>query len=326
MKKIIFTITVCILFTSCYRSKKNELNFKNKQIMTQSKDKNGKLENGNNPWKQIGTFELRALNIGDITLPLGDLIINRGSSNDENAKQVQEVLNKQRIVPMQDFLVRGNGTTILVDAGSYASITATSEYAIPGYVAPATLINQLKEAGVDPLTIEHVVITHAHWDHFNGTTIPSNGKYIPAFPNARHYISKTDWEQVRKAMLVKGSEEANTFPILLEAGLLEIIDGEREIFPGVTIFPAPGETPGHQIVRFQSKGETFYTLGDLYHHPIEVIHGEWMAVWADEKTSHSSRQIFLSRAAKESARVMTSHINGVGRITLEKSKYQWSQE
>jgi len=242
MKKLILSISISVLFTACYGNKKNELNLKNKQVMTHDNDKHSKLETGNNSthnslWEQIGTFEISALNIGDITLSLGDLIVNRGQSNDGNTKYVHKILSKQRIVPMQDFLVSGNGTTILVDAGSYTSINATSEYAIAGYNPPAQLVEQLKTLGVDPSEIQHVVITHAHWDHFNGTTVLSNGKYVPTFPNARHYISKTDWQQISKAMLIKGSEEANTFPILLAAGLLEIVDGECKIASGVTIFP-----------------------------------------------------------------------------------------
>ncbi|AGT11000.1 MBL fold metallo-hydrolase [Paracoccus aminophilus] len=296
--------------------------------MTQINEKQGKSEKNESlpaepKWEKIGGFELIPLNIGDITLPLGELIIDRGQSSDADRKNIQEVLNNQRIVPMQDFLIRGHGTTILVDAGSYASITSESEYAIQGYTPPAPLLAQLEDLGVDPLLIDHVIFTHTHWDHFNGATFLRDQKYIPAFPNARHYISKTDWESVRQEMLVDNSEEANVFPALIESNLLDIVDGELEILPGVTIFSAPGETRGHQIARFQSNGETFYTLGDLYHHPIEVTHGDWMAVWADEEASRNSRKVVLNRAAQESARVMTSHIKGVGRIVLEDSEYRW---
>ena len=47
------------------------------------------------------------------------------------------------------------------------------------------------------------------------------------------------------------------------AGLLELVDGEREIVPGVRVIPTPGHVPHHQGVMIESGGERAFYLADL---------------------------------------------------------------
>ena len=49
----------------------------------------------------------------------------------------------------------------------------------------------------------------------------------------------------------------------------------REIVPGVATLHAPDESSDHSIVRVASGGQTFYALGDLFHHACEVDHMDW---------------------------------------------------
>jgi len=59
------------------------------------------------------------------------------------------------------------------------------------------------------------------------------------------------------------------------------VDTERAIVPGVTMLAAPGESPGHRIVRGASQGATFSLLSDLFHHPCEVQHRDWASSGRD---------------------------------------------
>ncbi|MGV6876302.1 MBL fold metallo-hydrolase [Pseudochelatococcus sp. B33] len=113
------------------------------------------------PSRTIGNLSAQAINIGDITLPLAPNMRGPASSRAE----VLKAISGQTIVPMQDLLVRGGRTNILVDAGSY-DIDGSSGYSIAGYRAPASLQDQLASIGVPRESIGHVVMTHSHWDHF----------------------------------------------------------------------------------------------------------------------------------------------------------------
>ncbi|MFF2907218.1 MBL fold metallo-hydrolase [Paenibacillus sp. NPDC057934] len=269
---------------------------------------------------KIGDFEVNVINIGDITLPMGESLSGPKGTSDEI--HVRTAIAHEKIVPMQDLLVRMNDMVVLVDAGSY-DIGPESIYAIPGYQPPLSLTDQMTQLGVSPGDVDHVIITHRHWDHFNGVTVSENGEWIPAFPNAKHYISGLDWYYIKQTMQNKGTHEANAFPILEQLGLLQVIEGEFDVAPGISIHPAAGETEGHQIVRFHSKGETLYSVGDLYHHPIEVAYGQWLASWANRQQTKESREWLLGRAASESACLMASHIPGIGRILQTPHGFKW---
>lgn len=124
---------------------------------------------------------------------------------------------------------------------------------------------------------------------------------------------------MRSALADAESLEARTLGVLHAAGLLELAPGahEREIVPGVRIVPAPGETPGHQVVRVESEGQVAYCLGDLFHSVEEVARPEWMAVWADRAAMAASRRALVDAALAEDALLIAAHIPGAGRLVAE---------
>lgn len=266
---------------------------------------------------RVGEFQLDVLNIGDVTLPLMEAF--RGPGDGAVQDRIKAALRGQRLIPLQDLLVRGDGVTVLVDAGAY-DIDGSSSYAVPGYRPPPPLLDQLAALGVDASRIDHVVVTHRHWDHFNGLVRPEGAL---AFPHARVHIGRPDWEHVRGVMGRAATREARIFPELERAGRLAIVEREADLAPGISIIPAPGETRGHQVVRLHSSGETFYAVGDLYHHPIEVELSAWMVSWADPASNQASRARLLQRALPESARLMASHIPEVGTLRRTSAGAEW---
>jgi glyoxylase-like metal-dependent hydrolase (beta-lactamase superfamily II) len=92
---------------------------------------------------------------------------------------------------------------------------------------------------------------------------------------------------------------------------------------GIQILPAPGETPGHQIVRVRSQGETLYIVGDLFHHAVEVEHPEWMVGWANPETMRATRGWLLHEALTDHAQLIAAHIATPGRIERTDSGLRW---
>jgi glyoxylase-like metal-dependent hydrolase (beta-lactamase superfamily II) len=120
--------------------------------------------------------------------------------------------------------------------------------------------------------ITHVLISHMHADHVAGATRVAGVRRVPSFPNARYYVMENEW---RHAL-----EPWNPLPDLIEAqmvslsdaGVVTLVRDEQEVAPGVTLIPAPGESPGHAIVRLLTDDAVVYYLGDLFHHPAEFLH------------------------------------------------------
>jgi glyoxylase-like metal-dependent hydrolase (beta-lactamase superfamily II) len=163
----------------------------------------------------------------------------------------------------------------------------------------------LAALGVRPDEITHVVLTHAHWDHVDGALVERDGRRVPRFPHARYLVGRADLDVGRA-----GTHPHNLctpeLEILLAAGVLDLVDGDHQVAPGITLVDAPGETPAHHCLLVESDGASFMQLGDLYHHPAELTHG-WVQVGSDPDGVHRSRERILSKALHNGTVVAASH-------------------
>jgi len=131
---------------------------------------------------------------------------------------------------------------------------------------------------------------------------------IFTFSKARHYLGRADWDAKAQD---SGSEAHHVFGTLHQHGLLTLVDGDLEMVEGITLMAALGETPGHQIVRVQSQGQTMYCIGDLYHHEVELAQPNWNMSWVDPTANRASRQQLRRMAQAEQAYSIASHIREV---------------
>ncbi len=228
------------------------------------------------------------------------------------------------LAPIQCIHISLPTTTVLIDAGRY-DFGADSPFALPNYQPPASLREQMQAAGIDPALVQHVVITHAHDDHFNAlTTVVGEARQV-SFPSARVYLGRADWEKpdLQAERADSHSVISQTLGEVWAQGLLQPVDGDLALSEGVTILAAPGETPGHQIVRIASAGEVLYCVGDLYHHPVEVEQPAWTVSWSDPETNLASRIKLAAAALQEDARIIATHIAGVGRLAETTTGVKW---
>jgi glyoxylase-like metal-dependent hydrolase (beta-lactamase superfamily II) len=263
----------------------------------------------------IGAARVTILNAGNLRLHLAEeMAVPEAVWRPDYADLFEPV----GVCPSLSVYIELAGARTLVDIGDYrATVTPESGYALDDYTPPPAIAAQLASLGVTPADITHVVITHAHWDHYAGVTTPGDaGGYAPTFPQARYSLGAADWAdtELQTALQDATSLEARTLGTLHEQGKLHLVEGRQQIAEGIEILPAPGETPGHQIVRIHSEGETLYIVGDLFHHAIEVEHPDWMVTWADPTTMQATRGWLLRDALAEHAQITAAHIFGVGRI------------
>jgi glyoxylase-like metal-dependent hydrolase (beta-lactamase superfamily II) len=115
--------------------------------------------------------------------------------------------------------------------------------------------------------------------------------------------------------------------LLERLGLLDLVDGEREIVAGVSLVPAPGESPGHCVVRVRSAGRAFLYLGDLVHHACEIAHLDWMPAGRSASALLESRRRVLKEAAESGATVVYSHepFPPWGRVFAGGAGYSWQR-
>jgi len=263
----------------------------------------------------LGEATITVFNVGESRLSLAETL--NVTEADWMPRYADHFTEPAR-VPILCIHIALPGLTVLVDSGIY-DFPAGSQFAFPNYSPPPGLPEQMVEAGVDLAAVDHLVITHAHGDHFNATTVERNGHVEPVFPNARLHLGRGDWER-------PATQEALQKPDH-RLGRLVLDEGVSDLGHGVQIIAAPGETPGHQLVRVHSQGQTLYCLGDLYHHVVEVEQPGWGVKWSDIATAQASRQVFAQRALAEDALLIATHIWGVGHLQRSADGVVWvSQE
>lgn len=271
----------------------------------------------------FGAARVTILNAGDAIF---DLAEEMGVSESQRQAAGSGVFVGPAPFPTQCAHVALPGASVLVDACDYERCYEPGSPHRPEGYTPLSMIELLAALGVRPEDVTHVVLTHAHFDHISGVTVDRDGASVPAFPNARCYLGRGDWEnpETQAALRDPSSLESRTLGVLLEQGQLELVTGERELAPGLRLVAAPGESPGHQLVRIEPAGHVMYCLGDLYHHPIEVERPDWMAEWADPTVMLASRQVLVAAALSEDALLMAAHIPGVGRLARTAVGVRWA--
>jgi glyoxylase-like metal-dependent hydrolase (beta-lactamase superfamily II) len=141
------------------------------------------------------------------------------------------------------------------------------------------LDSALHAAGFSAADVALVVNTHLHFDHAGGNTwLDGSGELRLTFPNARHVVQAGEYHfATHPNERTAGSYFARNYVPLHEAGRLDLVDGEREIVPGVRVLRTPGHVPHHQSVLLDSDGERALFLGDVVptsaHLPLPWIMG-----------------------------------------------------
>lgn len=128
-----------------------------------------------------------------------------------------------------------------------------------------TVVDALREVAVEPHEIDHVIVTHLHFDHAAGlTTLNTKGEPVPTFPNASIYVQKTEWDDAleNKSTMTRTYLRSHLDPI---ANRVVLLENEREAFEdaGIWVFPMLGHTWGQQAIRFQDEHGTVCFPGDV---------------------------------------------------------------
>jgi glyoxylase-like metal-dependent hydrolase (beta-lactamase superfamily II) len=134
-----------------------------------------------------------------------------------------------------------------------------------GITRERTLATSLRSVGVEPDSISIVINTHLHFDHAGGnTTLNEGGQAVPAFPNARYFVSKSE---VEHAEAPNERDRASYLPDnwrpLIASGQLELKEAECEVTPGLRLETYPGHNRSMQCWRLDREGQTLFGFADL---------------------------------------------------------------
>jgi len=132
-------------------------------------------------------------------------------------------------IAMMVWLLRGKDRTVLVDAG-FVRPDLIERWHPADYVEPGAAVAR---AGTPAERVTDVIISHVHWDHFDG---------VDQFPNATVWIQRAEFEHhvdsTGKSLdRALDGPDALKLIALKRTGRLRLVDGDaQEIIPGITVY------------------------------------------------------------------------------------------
>jgi glyoxylase-like metal-dependent hydrolase (beta-lactamase superfamily II) len=260
---------------------------------------------------QLGTFDCMAINDGYInTIPARDFFAG-AKPVDLHAAFMQHGIQQVNLrIPVIILYVDTGTHKVLIDTGGGPT----------GQPETGHLYDALLAEGIQPGTIDRVLLSHGHWDHVAGN-LRANGSL--AFPHARYVMNRDEynyWTQV---------EDPEEIPLVYQnlitiQGQLDLIGPDDEIVPGVRALAAPGHTRYHTTFLVTSGDEQLYCLIDTVDHPLHFEQVRWRPAWdmLPEKSTETRQRIF-GEAAQKRALVHGFHLPFPGLGHLQAQDKGW---
>ena len=211
------------------------------------------------------------------------------------------------------FVMRSAGKSLVADTGF------GPHGKMLGADTPAELLNDFNRKGIDTADIDTVFLTHLHGDHVGWNTKPADLS-DPTFENARYTVHRADWEHFTSEEVLsdfRGEAVKRSVIPLAEAGVLDLMDGETELAPGIQAIHTPGHTPGHMSLLISSGRERALLIGDVLGSPMHATDTE-LTYWPDTDKAQGidTRHHLLDMAEREEMTVIGSHLSPPGWGTM----------
>jgi len=143
------------------------------------------------------------------------------------------------VLPMVAWYINANGTHILVDTG--ISAEEHLKFAKVKMEEIQSFETALSKVGISPEDIDILILTHLHYDHCANARKCTNAKVVVQkkellfayanHPVFGHYYMKEYFNDLN----------------------FWLVDGRREIHPGIEVIPMTGHTPGCQAVAVETE-------------------------------------------------------------------------
>jgi glyoxylase-like metal-dependent hydrolase (beta-lactamase superfamily II) len=219
--------------------------------------------------------------------------------------------------PFGCFVVRNQSACVLIDTGVGPPGGGQFLTERQGW-----LLENLEGSGVARSDVTHVVLTHLHIDHIGWATSDA----APTFPNARYVAPLADQHWAWKREPVERTPVVKVIQPLLDAGVLELVDGITGVAEGVELLPTPGHTPGHMSLRIKGDRQEAVVLADVAVHPVQLDQPSWSYVFdVDPELAIRTRSALVDEIVTRGIVAACGHYprGGIGTLRVEDGHRVW---
>ena len=150
--------------------------------------------------------------------------------------------------PVHGFVVTHPGGAVLVDTGCGGPDEVLNDWR----VVNRSVADALAGLDMTPADIGLVINTHLHFDHCGQNAV---------FSHAPCCVQRTELDRAKR----ESPELYDWFGFM--NARWELLDGDIEVLPGLSVITTPGHTVGHQCVVVASDGQSDLLIGDAAYTP-----------------------------------------------------------
>ena len=137
----------------------------------------------------------------------------------------------------------------------------------------------LAQLGIDAGHVEHVVLTHFHYDHIGGQALFPRATFWVQDEEMRFYTGRNATRPAFRGSIYL--PDILSIVTLNYAGRVKFTDGDAQVVPGVWVHAASGHTAGMQIVSVETPAGRAVLTSDASHYYANIEEGNSFNTFVD---------------------------------------------
>jgi glyoxylase-like metal-dependent hydrolase (beta-lactamase superfamily II) len=271
---------------------------------------------------KVGDFEVTSLHDGTNAGEFDPKRFPNAKPEDVMALMESQYMSTKPVVNSFNTMVVNTGAKlVMIDTG----------FANNGSPTTGRMQANLGAAGIDPKTIDIVLISHYHPDHINGLRSKEGELVYPnaeiIVPSVDHAFFMDDAKMNAVPDAARGAFKAARRVLGPNLKDIKMAEWTKEWAPGITAIQSDGHTIGHTSFVVSSGSKTLLVVGDASNDPrIFAKNPEWhFGFDADKARAVETRKKLLDMASADRMQLSFYHapFPATGYVAKNASGFDW---